>query len=557
MDNFNKQIDEILFPYYDYIKSDQEKNKTVINNIEELQNQISSINEKIKSNKKQLSLNLKQIREQEEKEKEDYKIKCGDSYSESLLIDISNKYLEKSQQIIMDNITEENDKLMERKNIEKVLEKYMEEFQKNIEQKKIYTEKITTMKEDIISKLKLLKKDILDEYNDIKIELNKLKAKQNDYNLKKKTFEEELREINVILQKFKREYLENKNINENEWVKLCNKVNETSTHIISLKVMGDDVNLEEIEGQVSICEEKLNIINSKLKELDYNQNLEIKQDEKEIKIDVETNQNNKITKDIVEETKKEELLEINPVIEEVKTIEQPLVLEPIKEEPVKKEIIKEEQNKKYIIDSYREIKVDSTRDGEYITISGYEDMKNQIYLDIVSYIKNLNSIKIDGSYDDEMIGKAYISSKNDENHYKDNGTIKVTMSGQPIALISGVYINMEDFLEASLLYYKDYKNMFYCIENQDALYKISSLKLKLLKSQLIKCKHMKVVDSIDSPEKKKIYVKDNKDKYNLLDTISMNIKEGFYINQNELINLLIELKQKTNNNLGKIKTKIK
>lgn len=178
------------------------------------------------------------------------------------------------------------------------------------------------------------------------------------------------------------------------------------------------------------------------------------------------------------------------------------------------------------------------KDGN-IVVDDMENLLKTIYNDIINEAMKLNSVKLNESKTKDNL---YISSKSDDEKYKENG-----MLDESIKLPCGEYINSKDINEAVNNLYNKKKNRKYIVKETGKEYKISKLTVEKLKHKLKKCSTIKLVKEkkVSKLDLLKIFGKKKANKVmnevELSTLKDVNAPEGDYINRNELVASLDEL----------------
>lgn len=197
---------------------------------------------------------------------------------------------------------------------------------------------------------------------------------------------------------------------------------------------------------------------------------------------------------------------------------------PEEETPVKNEDLVEIEDP--VVSEFEE------KDGN-IVVDDMSNLLKTIYNEIVKEAMKLNSVKLNESKSKEGL---YISSKSGDEEYKENG-----MVDESIKLPCGEYLNNDDINQAIDNLYNKTKDRKYIVKATGKEFKISKLTVEKLKHKLKKCSTIKLVKEkkVSKLDLLKVFGKKKANK--VMNEVEMstlkdvNVKEGDYINRNELI----------------------
>lgn len=198
---------------------------------------------------------------------------------------------------------------------------------------------------------------------------------------------------------------------------------------------------------------------------------------------------------------------------------------------------------KDLVDTYTPVKSDfSIVDGEYV-VDDYEKLSSLIYNEIVDIAKNMRSVKLDFSSDENINDRYYFSDKENKNSEFDYKGVVYLNKEKPIRLPNNEYIYSDDIKKAIKNYYKKNKGQRFYVKEADKTLTISRETVRKLRkslkvhSTIILLEDKKLSDF----DVKKVFGKERFEKIkNMVDigTIKTKLPVGEYISRNEFISKL-------------------
>lgn len=198
---------------------------------------------------------------------------------------------------------------------------------------------------------------------------------------------------------------------------------------------------------------------------------------------------------------------------------------------------------KDLVDTYTPVKSDfSIVDGEYV-VDDYEKLSSLIYNEIVDIAKNMRSVKLDFSSDENINDRYYFSDKENKNSKFDYKGVVYLNKEKPIRLPNNEYIYSDDIKKAIKNYYKKNKGQRFYVNEVDKTLTISRETVRKLRkslkvhSTIILLEDKKLSDF----DVKKVFGKERFEKIkNMVDigTIKTKLPVGEYISRNEFISKL-------------------
>lgn len=271
MIKLKEKLEQIIKPYYDYIKNIKEKDASIINEIDEIKNKIKNLENAIESNRKYLDVKLEILREKRINEIEKYFLKNKTPMKKSMQNSIESLYEEQAKKMITDTYEDIKYKKLEIELLNKRIRFLEAKEEKNKNYRRVYVKEIIQIKDNIIFKLNQEKKEILQIQDDLKNEKEQEKLTFSKLIEYKEMLEKKYYCLKEKLSSFKcKNDEDNVIMNPKEYVILSDKLNETSDRIVNIKDITEYVNIiNKLDEQISYLEAKINVINNKLKEVEY------------------------------------------------------------------------------------------------------------------------------------------------------------------------------------------------------------------------------------------------------------------------------------------------
>lgn len=210
------------------------------------------------------------------------------------------------------------------------------------------------------------------------------------------------------------------------------------------------------------------------------------------------------------------------------------ILVPVLEEETQEEIIEEpaeEENNKKDVEVVTSPTI--TEDGVYVS-DNVEALIKDIFSEVIESSKKLNSIKLDGN-------GMYISTKSSgEEDYSEKDVLE---NEEGIELPNGIYLNKRDLKQALNNYYKEIKGRKYAVKVLRGTFEITKESVKKVKKMLKECSTIKLLreKKIGAFDLRRVYGKDETDKFVEIGKIDSNIPTGEYIKVNDLAYALKDL----------------
>ena len=198
---------------------------------------------------------------------------------------------------------------------------------------------------------------------------------------------------------------------------------------------------------------------------------------------------------------------------------------------------------KDLVDTYTPVKSDfSIVDGEYV-VDDYEKLSSLIYNEIVDIAKNMKSVKLDFSSDENINDRYYFSDKENKNSEFDYKGVVYLNKEKPTCLPNNEYIYSDDIKKAIKNYYKKNKGQRFYVKEADKTLTISRETVRKLRKSLKEHSTIILLEDkkLSDFDVKKVFGKERFEKIkNMVDigTIKTKLPVGEYISRNEFISKL-------------------
>jgi len=217
-------------------------------------------------------------------------------------------------------------------------------------------------------------------------------------------------------------------------------------------------------------------------------------------IEIPEENENEITEP-VEEDKNDETTEETPVVTEE---------EPVVELPEEPEIVPEEE------------KIDE----DTVLVDSFKELLDTVFEDVLNSSKKLRTIKLEGS------NPVQLSTRDKEDpNYNYAGVLEEDIVGLP----NGAYLNKRDIFKALDRYRKENKGRTFKVKGFNQTFEINRKTIRLVKKQLRECSAIKLVSEkkLGHFDIKRVYGKEQADKFVELGKVETKMASGEYINLNE------------------------
>ena len=204
--------------------------------------------------------------------------------------------------------------------------------------------------------------------------------------------------------------------------------------------------------------------------------------------------------DPVEEDKNDEITEETPVVTEE---------EPVAELPEEPEIVPEEE------------KIEE----DVVLVDSFKALLDTVFEDVLNSAKKLRTIKLEGS------NPVQLSTRNNEDpEYNYAGDLE-----ESVSLPNGAYLNKRDIFKALDNYRKENKGRTFKVKGYNDTFEINRKTIRLVKKHLRECSAIKLVSEkkLGHFDIKRVYGKEQADKFVELGKVETKMASGEYINLNE------------------------
>lgn len=203
----------------------------------------------------------------------------------------------------------------------------------------------------------------------------------------------------------------------------------------------------------------------------------------------------------VEEDKNEEMTEETP---------SPTEEEPVEEIPEEPAIVPEEEK----------------MEEDVILVDSFKELLDTVFEDVLNSAKKLRTVKLEGT------NPAQLSTRNNEDpEYNYAGDLE----GDAVSLPNGAYLNKRDIFKALDKYRKENKGRTFKVKGYNDTFEINRKTIRLVKKQLRECSAIKLVSEkkLGHFDIKRVYGKEQADKFVELGKVETKMASGEYINLNE------------------------
>lgn len=560
MGNSLEVIENIMKPYFDKKKAIEEAPIALENEKTEYASNISNLKNERISRRKELEVELENLRVRNKITIEDYKEKMNREIEE---------YVSNAMNTNSNFFT--NYGVILRKDLEQQYNERLKELEENLKEKEqslideIKSLKMVSAEEkneqqelDFLNKKSSYRRVDLRELVEIKDNLRKqliaeqkiLLSKKAEYDKKVNEYNQNLEELkqyqldfNKIMEKisnFKYQYDDQGLvINNDDFKKLCdesvlisekikvltNKLTETSKFF---EVNDIEMGLNKIEEYLELTtltsEEAAAVMRSmtpwEKEEYDRRKNANISVEEIEVpEIETPEEEIELPALDIPEEE-----IEETEIDTPEKDIEVPEVETPYSD------IIEIDDP---IISKYEE------NDGN-IVVDNVGDLIKTIYNAVIEEANNLRSIKLNKSRGALAENEFYLSSKENNEEYELNGATKFS-NDDAVKLPSGEYLYEGDINKAINNFYNRNKGINYVVKETSKNYKITKYNVEKLKGKLKKCSRVKLIkeNKLSKFDLLKVFGKKRSEKMmneiNISNLKDVKVPEGEYVNREDIV----------------------
>ena len=222
----------------------------------------------------------------------------------------------------------------------------------------------------------------------------------------------------------------------------------------------------------------------------------------------------------VEEDKNEEITEEEPVVElpvepeivpeEEDKNEEITEEEPVVELPVEPEIVPEEE------------KIEEN----VVLVDSFKELLDTVFEDVLKSTKKLRTVKLEGTNPVQLSTRT-----NEDPEYNYVGDLE----DETVNLPNGAYLNKRDIFKALDNYRKENKGRTFKVKGYNKTFEINRKTIRLVKKQLRECSAIKLVSEkkLGHFDIKRVYGKEQADKYVELGKVETKMASGEYINLNE------------------------
>ena len=196
----------------------------------------------------------------------------------------------------------------------------------------------------------------------------------------------------------------------------------------------------------------------------------------------------------VEEDKNEEITEEEPVVEL----------------PVEPEIVPEEE------------KIEEN----VVLVDSFKELLDTVFEDVLKSTKKLRTVKLEGTNPVQLSTRT-----NEDPEYNYVGDLE----DETVNLPNGAYLNKRDIFKALDNYRKENKGRTFKVKGYNKTFEINRKTIRLVKKQLRECSAIKLVSEkkLGHFDIKRVYGKEQADKYVELGKVETKMASGEYINLNE------------------------
>lgn len=289
-------------------------------------------------------------------------------------------------------------------------------------------------------------------------------------------------------------------------------------------------------------EERANIFNenNKLIEVKYNLEEQLKAIQENLTITEPTKEETSILMMSLTPWEQEELnrRKTTNVVEkvEVPKVEIPEVEEPVttpKEVSDESTNVEEEEKTKTVDDTSvvteeepvivpEEEKIEE----DVVLVDSFKELLDTVFEDVLDSAKKLRTVKLEGA------NPAQLSTRNNEDpDYSHAGDLE----NDAVSLPNGAYLNKRDIFKALDNYRKENKGRTFKVKGYNDTFEINRKTIRLVKKQLRECSAIKLVSEkkLGHFDIKRVYGKEQADKYVELGKVETKMASGEYINLNE------------------------
>lgn len=571
MENSLEKLEQIMKPYFDKKEEIDSllKSKEIQKNV--LREETDKSLQDFSVEKNKLELRLERLRENKDKEIEEY-IKDNFSsqpsfysgYGASIRKDLERAYEEKEKELI-DQINDLD------KKIKTARSNFMENIitvNKKSDYNIVYTREMAEFKSEIRKKLLAYQDElILDlkreklNFDRIMLELSSFKYEYNDQHQVtnsaawRELFEKSNQSVsrkNQLTDTLKKltEYLSLTELTNEEGLALMHSLTPSEKSEYDRR-KGDNFEISELETVN-------NDINEDSFEIELPTLSELSQEEQEQILD-----NFQISSEqpVGEDSLSQEATDENVTSEnDSYESEDLLKFEGIYADPYDlsndEENVEQEESKNSdvpidLVDSYVPVDAEYSFDGKKTIVDNFKHLAGAIYNDIVDLANNLKYIKIDKSSSDD--NKRYVSDKVDGNiDYEYRGSLDLSQvkrndgssESMQIRISEGVYINLDEINQAIDNYYnKSNKGQKFFVKEINQEITVSKHDMSKLKKAIKNCTTLRLIKDkkLSEFDVKRVIGKEAYSEINAeIGNIQTDLPEGYYISRDEL---LYELKR--------------
>lgn len=185
-----------------------------------------------------------------------------------------------------------------------------------------------------------------------------------------------------------------------------------------------------------------------------------------------------------------------------------------------------------------------------VLVDSFKELLDTVFEDVLNSAKKLRTVKLEGT------NPAQLSTRNNEDpKYNYAGDLE----GDTVSLPNGAYLNKRDIFKALDNYKKENKGRTFKVKGFNQTFEINRKTIRLVKKHLRECSAIKLVSEkkLGHFDIKRVYGKEQADKFVELGKVETKMASGEYINLNEFAyNLKDVFAQKGPTWFEKIKNKL-
>ena len=184
--------------------------------------------------------------------------------------------------------------------------------------------------------------------------------------------------------------------------------------------------------------------------------------------------------------------------------------EPVVELPVEPEIVPEEE------------KIEEN----VVLVDSFKELLDTVFEDVLNSTKKLRTVKLEGTNPVQLSTRT-----NEDPEYNYAGDLE----GETVNLPNGAYLNKRDIFKALDNYRKENKGRTFKVKGYNDTFEINRKTIRLVKKHLRECSAIKLVSEkkLGHFDIKRVYGKEQADKYVELGKVETKMASGEYINLNE------------------------